>query len=106
MHGFTGMLSIRNTKTGTRLLLSVSLFHSALTNFRFFKDRHWLFTEFPELKSSHKSLGANQKFTIFEVIFPPATCLLCRALIKGDIPCRERAYHVYLLYFSDWVWGW
>ena len=35
--------------------------------FRFFKDRHWLFTEFPELKASHNALDPNKKFTIFEV---------------------------------------
>lgn len=33
---------------------------------RFFKDRHWLFTEFPELKAGSKVEGGG-KLTIFEV---------------------------------------
>ena len=37
---------------------------------RFFKDRHWLFTEFPELKSRslpEDGAAGDEKFTIFEV---------------------------------------
>ena len=37
---------------------------------RFFKDRHWLFTEFPELKGqslAEDGAAGDEKFTIFEV---------------------------------------
>jgi len=69
----TGMASTSSTRTGQASVLNNTnkqCYQTWVQSPRFFKDRHWLFTEFPELRGNiqpDSGAARDEKFTIFEV---------------------------------------